>query len=120
MRVTKEQITKIRKLSKKGKTQREISEIMNLPINTIQYWVNETSRKKGIERAKRWYQKQPKEKRKELNAKQRDYRKNYYKNRYHTDEEYKKRRIEYSKKGNMKKFIQSKRRSEVRNEKSKS
>ena len=105
MRVTKEQINQMKKLREEGKTQREISEIMNLPVNIIQYWLNETLRENNNRRAREWYKRQSKEKRRELNLRQKEYRQNYYKNRYHTDEEYRKRRIELSKKGNEKRKI---------------
>ena len=102
MRVTKEQINQMKKLREEGKTQREISEIMNLPISVVQYWLNENLREKNKRRVREWYKRQSKEKRRELNLRQKEYRRDYYRNRYHTDEEYRKRRIEYSKKGNMK------------------
>lgn len=97
MKTTKEQINKIRELHKEGKNQREISEIMNMPKSTIQYWLSEEKRQRKISNQKKYLKNLSKEKKKELNEKQREYRRNYYKTRYHNDEEYRKRRIELSK-----------------------
>jgi len=103
MKITKEQTDKIKELYQEGKTQKEISEITNIAIAVVHYWVNESSREKTKARAKEWYKKQSKEKKRELNLRRKEYRRDYYRNRYQTDEEYRKRRIELSKEGNKRK-----------------
>jgi len=105
MKLTKKQIEKIRELSKEGKSQTEISRMMNIPPSTIRYWMNEEARVDNIERAKGWYKNQSEDKRTEMNLKKKDYRQNYYKQKYWKDEEYRKKRIEYSKKYNHKKKV---------------
>jgi len=101
MKITKEQIEQMKELEKE-KSIKEISVIMGIPISTIRYWLRDEERKKIINNAKKWYKKQPKEKRKELNERRKEYRRNYYRQKYENDEEYRKRRIEYSKKFNKK------------------
>lgn len=97
MKITQEQIEKIKKLREEGKSQKEISEILNIPKSTVQYWSNEEIRERNIKRGIELYKNLSEEEKKERNKKQREYRRNYYRNRYHNDEEYRRRRIELSK-----------------------
>ena len=97
MKITQEQIEKIKKLREEGKSQKEISEILNIPKSTVQYWFSEEIRKRKIKRGIEWYKNLSEEKKKELNERRKGYRRNYYKNKYHNDEEYRKKRIEWSK-----------------------
>ena len=97
MKITKEQKEQMKKLSKEGKSQLAISRIMNIPQSTVNYWLNEESRFKKIEKQKQYYKGLSKEQKKQLNENQRKYRTDYYRNKYHSDPEYRKKRIELSK-----------------------
>jgi len=100
--MNKQTINKIKELKKEGKTQKEIAEIIGVAQSTVQYWVNEESRIKKIEKSKEWWKKLPNDKKKELSKKRNQYRKDYYRNKYYSDEEYRKKRIGYSMKCNYK------------------
>lgn len=90
----KEAIAKIRDLLDEGKTQAEVSRILNLSKSLVNYYSSEETRKKIIQRAKKYFKKLPKEKKRERARNHRDYLRNYFNNRYNTDEEFRKKHIE--------------------------
>jgi len=93
MKVTKEQISKIKELKQQGKKIVEISRELNIPYKIVCYYSNEKSREKYIERAKK-YQKESKLNRDKKNY--REYQREYHKKRYETNLQYR----EYIKKKN--------------------
>lgn len=91
------QIEEIKKLRSKGRTQMQLAIDYNVSLSTIIYHTNELQRDKKKESSKNWFKNLSPEKKKELNKKKKEYWKDYTKNRYKTDEEYRKRMINYQK-----------------------
>lgn len=102
MKITEEQKKKIKELRVKGKLIKEIAITLNLTSGIVLYWLNEEYRIKKKELGKSYYKNLPKEKKKEFSDNRKSYRTEYYRKRYNTDEEYRKRRIESSIKWNKK------------------
>jgi len=96
-KLTQEQLKEIRELSKLGKTQRSIAEIMKVSPQTINYWLlDDNGRKKRIKKIYENEKKKPIEERKKIYKKRVEYLKNYQYKRYHSDEEFRKYRIRKS------------------------
>jgi len=95
MKLSKEQVKWIQLMYESGKTQTEISRIIGIPQSQVNYWVNEESRKKHIERSRNWWRKQSKEKKKEINQGQKEYRADYCRNRYKNDKKYREKTQKY-------------------------
>lgn len=94
-KLNSEQILEIQKLRKEGRTQFEIAVQFKVSISAIQYHTNEKQKANQIESSKRWFKNLNKSQRKELYNKRKEYWRNYTRNRYNTDEEYRKRVIRY-------------------------
>jgi hypothetical protein len=104
-KLNNEQIKEIKELRNKGLTQFEIATKFKVSISTIQYHTDEKQKNKILERAKNYSKNLPEEKRKELNIKRRNYWNNYQNNKYNSNEEYRRKRLNYQKEHNKKKRI---------------
>jgi DNA-binding transcriptional ArsR family regulator len=85
------------KLLKEGKNLVEIAKTLNLSPSTISYHLDSEQRNRQKERVKKLYNKKSKKQIKLENQKKREYRNNWIKNKYHTDEEFRKKHIERAK-----------------------
>ena len=90
--LTKEQIELIKKLKEEGKTTYELAKQFNVCQNTIMYWTS--NRDKQIKRNSERIKNMSKEERHKIYLKQYEYRKNYFKSKYQTDSEFRKKVIE--------------------------
>jgi IS30 family transposase len=90
--LTKEQIELIKKLKEEGKTTYEIAKQFNVCQNTIMYWTS--NRDKQIKRNSDRIKNMSKEERHKIYLKQYEYRKNYFRTKYQTDQEFRKKVIE--------------------------
>ena len=78
MKVTKEQVIRIKKLKKKGLMQKEISKILNLKESTVSYYYSEGRKDKAIKYQKEYQKKNPPKRTDRL----REYQRKYHKERY--------------------------------------
>jgi uncharacterized membrane protein YgaE (UPF0421/DUF939 family) len=97
MRLTNNQIYELKELAKKGKTIKELKELFPVCNSTIFYHINEKTNKIQKERAINTYKKLTKEQRHNIYLRKKEYQKTYFKNRYHTDEEFRRSIIEATK-----------------------
>lgn len=88
MRITKEQVIEMKKLSKNGKKYIEISKHMNISPVVVAYHLEEKYKIKLLERARKYRDKMSDNEKKRIYESQKDYRKQYFKDRYHSDEEF--------------------------------
>ena len=86
MKLSKQQIELIKKLSNEKVSYVEIAKKLNIAPNTVAYWA--WSRESRIEYQKNRLKKLSKEKKKEIYKKQYPYRKKYFMDRYNNDEEF--------------------------------
>lgn len=91
-KLTKEQIELIKKLKEEGKTTYELAKQFNVCQNTIMYWTS--NRDKQIKRNSERIKNMSKEERHKIYLKQYEYRKNYFRTKYQTDPEFRKKVIE--------------------------
>jgi hypothetical protein len=96
--LTNEQRNEIKKLYSEKKPLKEIAEEMKVSVQTVLYWADEEQKSIKKKRGADTYRKKSKEQKKAIYEKQRDYRKKYQFDRYHNDEEFRKRYINYQKK----------------------
>ena len=89
-RFNKEDKKWMKKIRDEVYTYEEIGEILGCHNNSVQYHLKEDYKKKGKDRAKKRYLRLTKEQRKKNNAKSREYRKEYFHNRYHSDSKFRK------------------------------
>ena len=94
MKLSKEQIKEIIILNKEGKTQSELAEEFKVCQATILYWVNAkyANEKKLKERI--YYKNLPQKKKKEMYEKRKEYNKNYHRERYKNDFEFRRKQID--------------------------
>jgi len=89
------------KLHNEGLSYRKIAKKLNVTPITISYHLDDSMRNKIINASKKWFKNLPKKRKKEIyNSRlnyQKEYQKKYQKNRYKTDKEFRKKKIEYSK-----------------------
>lgn len=85
MKVTKEQIKRMKELRKEGLSFRKIATIMGIKWGTVGYHLDKESRKKSWK--KYWYG-LPIEKRRKIRKRYHPYIREYQKRRYQEDEEY--------------------------------
>ena len=107
-KINKEIIEQMNKLLKEGKNLVEIAKTLNLSHSTISYHLDEEQRNKQKERVKRIYKKKSKKQIKLENQKKREYRKIWFKHKYHTDEVFRKKIIENSMRYKIKKRLEKK------------
>jgi uncharacterized Rmd1/YagE family protein len=81
----KANVQEIRRLSKEGKSKKEISEIMGISYGVVIYWLSEDIRKKRIVYAKEYFNKKSDEEKKEIYKSRKEYIRNYSRNRYKND-----------------------------------
>jgi hypothetical protein len=89
----KEKIAQIRKLIEDGKTLVAISKELNIPKCTIYYHTSESYRKKKLAKSNAWFQSLPIEKRRIIYKKRVPYQRQYHRNRYQSDEVFRKKTI---------------------------
>jgi len=103
-KITPELAEQMRKLKAEGKSYAEIAKMFNVRPSTVQYHVNAKYKQSAIMRARKSYKmrkkKQPTE---EELARRREYWRMYRYNRYHSDEEFRRRVIELAKRYQQKK-----------------
>jgi DeoR/GlpR family transcriptional regulator of sugar metabolism len=88
-KLTTEQINQIKELYSKGDvTQKKLSLLFNVTQQTINYYVNESENKKRREYFMIWYNKLPKEKKRAIYERKKEYVREYIKNRYKNDLEF--------------------------------
>ena len=91
-KLTKEQIELIKKLKEEGKNTYELAKQFNVCQNTIMYWTS--NRDKQIKRNSERIKNMSKEERHKIYKRQYEYRKNYFRTKYQTDSEFRKKVIE--------------------------
>jgi len=106
-KVSPEMLEDIKKLREEGENYTEIGRIFDLDPHSVRYWLDDEYRKKCIQKAKERTKKPLSEEQKE---KRRTYIREYIKNRYNTDPEFRERFLGHSKKW------QKKKREELKNE----
>jgi len=92
-KLTKEQIQEIKNIRENGESLREIALKFKVSPTTIRYHLNKENLKKNY---KKWYNSLSKEKKKEIFKTNNQVARDYRRNRYHSDEEYRKKCIEAS------------------------
>lgn len=97
-KLTQEQISEIITLKNKDMREIEIAKQFKVSQKTINYHLNPETRRKNLEYFKRWYNNLTSEQKKKRIEKFREYQKNYHRNRYQTDEVFRKKQIERCKK----------------------
>jgi hypothetical protein len=101
MRLSKQQINEIKNL-RKDFSLRKLSKMLNVCINTIRWHTEESFRNQIREYQKNRYQRMNQEAKSEYLNKKREYQKDYHRNRYKNDSEFRKRQIESSKRSKKK------------------
>ena len=91
-KLTKKQIEEIRKLHKEGMKVKELAIKFKVQLRTIRYWL--WYREKSLEIQKNYDKNMNPEKKKERYNKYKEYRNNYFKNKYTNDEEFRNKHIE--------------------------
>ncbi|MEM3091495.1 MAG: helix-turn-helix domain-containing protein [Candidatus Pacearchaeota archaeon] len=92
-KLTKEQIEEIKRLKESGKSIKELAELFGVSEITIKWHVDEDFRRKWMEYQNN-YRKREKLWLRESNRK---YQREYHRNRYHSDKEFREKQIMYSK-----------------------
>lgn len=87
-KITPEIARNIRILKNEGLTQIEISKKLDISTSCVQYWGSEEQREKAIARANKSNKNMTKEDRKKKNNQTYGYRKEYMKDRYNNDPEF--------------------------------
>jgi hypothetical protein len=111
MKLTKQQITKIKELKKEGKTAKEISSILKVSLSTIQYHYDPKVKKRQLNYQKEYQKKNPQIRGDEFREYQRKYSNKFYHSaenherlkKYHRD--YQKKRYDALKKSKGRKKI---------------
>ena len=86
VKITKEQIEKIRELKSKGLTHLAIAKELGINTSTVFYWLSEENRRKVIEKIKSRFRILSPESKKIIFNSRREYQKNYCFKRYKEDE----------------------------------
>jgi len=89
-KVTPEILEKMKKLRESGLTYRLIAEKFNISNNVVSYWLSPQQKENAIRRAKKAYTRLTKEEIREKGEKAYQGKREYYKKRYHEDEEFRK------------------------------
>ena len=90
--ITKKQINKIRNLIKKGMKLREIARKLNLNVSTISYHANEETRKKRIQQQVDSFKRKSLEERRIVYKTRLPYLREYQKEKYNTDKDFKEKK----------------------------
>jgi DNA-binding MarR family transcriptional regulator len=107
-KVTKETIELMNKLLKEGKNLVEIAKTLNLSPSTVSYHLNKEQKEKQIERVMKIYKKKSKKQISLENKKKRKYQSAWFKNKYKTDEVFRKKVIANSMRYKLKKRLNKK------------
>ncbi len=92
-KVNPEILSQMKQLKESGLTYQAIAEKFNIGSSTAQYWLSPQEKENSIKRSKKSYAKLTPEQRKETYKKHYKYQKEYYVERYNSDEEFRKRHI---------------------------
>lgn len=93
-KISEEDKKKIMELYSSGKRIVDISKLMGINPSSVTYWCKgEDYRKKRWKKMVEYFKALPKEQKKKIYSKRKEYYKNYFKNRYHTDPEFKAKHI---------------------------
>lgn len=84
-----ETITKIRELRSKDKTILEISKLINIPVSTVRYWLDDEERKKISKKVGEYFKNLPKEEKSKIYHKRSKYISSWICKKYHTNPEFK-------------------------------
>ena len=101
--MNKQQIQQIKEMRSQGKYYFEIAKHLGITKSKALYWGNEEYRKNQVEKAREKIRNLDAKERKKYYLKNKEYNKNYRRERYHSDEEFRKRMIEHSMKYKRKK-----------------
>ena len=91
-------IIQMRELRSQGKKINEISNLVNIPISTVRYWLDDEERMKIINKSKEYFIKLPKEKKSEIYKKRSPYISKWICKKYATDPVFKQQLNEKRKK----------------------
>ena len=101
-KITPENLLEIKELLKKGVKQKKIAEIFNISTTTVQYYINPHANKYRKEYARKYRKEYARKYRKEHSKKYYKYLKEYLKERYNNDSEFRERFIGHVKKSQKK------------------
>jgi len=94
MKLSKEQIKDIRKLDANGKKQVEIAKLLGCSQSIVNYWLkNDDERKELIDSQVQYFRSLPVEKKKEIYKRRGKYIKDYLRNKYQTNEVFRKKEL---------------------------
>ena len=93
-RLTKEQIEEIKKLSSEGKFQKDIAKIVGVSQTAVLYHTNGNYKEDRKEHSKKTFKNLSKEDRKKLTAKRKEYMRQYMRNRYNKDFQFRRKQID--------------------------
>ena len=96
--ITKKQKQKIDRLIKEGLSQSKIAAKLKVSQATIGYWASEEVRKNKIQLQVERFRRKPKSERSKIYRRRLEYQKKYQNERYKSDEEFRKKRLEAVKK----------------------
>ena len=92
MKLNKEHIEEIKRLSESGDSIRSIAKLFQVSHSTISYHLNKEAARKT---RRRWWNNLTKERRKEYYDKRKPYLAKYMKKRYNEDEEFREKKVKY-------------------------
>ncbi len=92
-KITPDILKKMKELRKQGLTYKEIGNKIGVTMSTALYHLSPREREMHTKRTMKYYMKLTKEQKRERERKSYDYKKKYYLERYHEDEEFRKRQI---------------------------
>lgn len=95
-KITPEILKNMQNLKKENISNDKIAKMFNIAGSTVSYWLSEKQKKNAIKRAKKFYkEKMTKEEKSLSNKKRYNYKKDYLKERYNNDEEFRERYKKY-------------------------
>jgi len=94
MKLTKEQINKIRNLNNEGLKQMEIANQLGISQKTVSYWLSdENKRKEIIQKACKAFKSKSLSERQRIYKRRLPYLRNYQRKRYNEDKEFRERKL---------------------------
>ena len=95
-KINKFQTIKMREMRKEGKTLKEVGDAFNVAKSTVLYHTSKKYREKSLKQMVNRFRCLPREKKREKQEKEKGYQKEYHRNRYKNDLEFRKNQIECS------------------------
>ena len=99
-KMKQETINQIKKMNEEGKKIIQIAKELGISKNTVYYYLDDSFRSKVLKSNTNWFKNLPKERRSFYYQKRKEYLKNYMKNKYQTNEVFRNKQKEKSKKQN--------------------